>query len=61
MLVRLYDVDKDGNETFRAQCDHAECFDNADDAARALDTLRRDGRYWAGGGAAPLVLLMRAS
>ena len=65
MKVKVYDISHNGDETFRAECDHSECFPNDqgyndDESEIALDQLRTSGRYWAGGGAAPLVLLMRA-
>ena len=36
------------------------CGDDDAEYERALDELRRVGRYWIGGGAGPLFLLMRA-
>ncbi len=39
-----------------------DCFpDDLDEQAAAMAVLKRDGRYWAGGGAAPLVLLTKIS
>ncbi len=67
MQVKIYDVDSQGNEAFRAQCDLHDCFpdDSRDENGNseflaALNELTRSGRVWIGGGAAPLVLLMRA-
>lgn len=60
MRVKTYHIDNAGNETFQSACDHSNCFpDDAEEAALALDQLRHTGRYWTGGGAAPLFLLMR--
>ena len=61
MQVKIYDYAESGEEVFRAQCDVAECFPDDDDELRAaLRELSTVGRYWAGGGASPLTLLMRA-
>lgn len=60
MQVRIYDTDETGNEFYRAQCDHSECFPDTDEAYKALEYLRAQGRYWIGGGSAPLVLITRA-
>jgi hypothetical protein len=64
MRVKIYDTDATGAEIFRAECDLAECgLDdngyNDDEYAIALYELQNTGRYWIGGGASPLVLLMR--
>ena len=61
MKVKTYEITANGSEIFLAHCDHSDCFPD-DDAEReeCLRRLRCDGRYWAGGGAAPLTLLMRA-
>ncbi len=59
MQVRIYDCDDAGNETFRAQCELRDCFPNDDeDFQKALAELKRSGRVWVGGGAAPLTILM---
>ena len=62
MFVKLYDCDQNGTtETFRAQCELIECFPDAPDDPEyqlALAELKRAGRYWVGGGAAPLTLLI---
>ena len=61
MQVRIYDIDDKDNETFRAQCELRDCFpDDDSEFEAALDYLCRVGRYYAGGGAAPLTLLMLA-
>lgn len=60
MLIKLFDVDPTGAETFRVACDHSECFpDDLESAAEALHRLRLDGFHIVGGGAAPLVRLVR--
>lgn len=59
MRVRIYDVDAEGSETFRATCELRDCFPVDDDYYNAMSELTRSGRYWGGGGAAPLVLLFR--
>jgi hypothetical protein len=61
MRVRIYDVDQHGNQTPSGECELVEAFGDgrADpDFLPAADELARAGRYWLGGGAAPLVLLM---
>ncbi len=58
MRVKIYDVAENGSEIFRSQCDHSECFpDDDNESAECLRRLQCDGRYWTGGGAAPLTLL----
>ena len=61
MKVKVYDVDSETfAETFRAECDLSECFPDDDyDRHMAAAELQVCGRTWVGGGAAPLVLLMR--
>ena len=60
MRVRCYDVDEDGGERLRTECELDECYpDDPETLARASNELERAGRYWDGGGAAPVVLLMR--
>ena len=60
MRVKLFDIDDSGRETFRCECDLDDCFDGGDgEASVAHAELSQIGRYWTGGGAAPLVLLMR--
>jgi hypothetical protein len=62
MHVKIYDIDDNGNETFRSLCDLRECFPIGPDTSAeyivAHDELDRVGRYWVGGGAAPLVLMI---
>lgn len=64
MKVNIIDVDGAGNETVRAKDVFLdECFpgdENAHEREAADGILRCDGRYWVGGGAAELVLLVRA-
>jgi hypothetical protein len=67
MRIRIYDTDNSGAETLRCECDFDEAFpchpDHPNDNPErplAYQELRDTGRYWIGGGAAPLVLLMRA-
>lgn len=60
MKVKIYDVADDGTETFRAECFLGEAFEDHAEYQNAWFELLRSGRYWLGGGAAPLVLLMRA-
>ena len=61
MKVRLYDYTEHG-EVYRCTCDLAECFPDDDAELRAaVSELSTTGRYWTGGGAAPIVLLMRAT
>lgn len=66
MIVKIFDYDPVNGEVFRAECDLHECFpDDSRDVVGnsefliALGELQRSGRYWVGGGAAPLVLLQR--
>ncbi len=64
MDVKIYDIDDSGNETYRATCDVRECFPKDDgyndsEAHAAIAELTDRGRYWCGGGAAPLTLLVR--
>jgi hypothetical protein len=59
MQVRIVDVDQDtGEETFRCVAPLDSIFeDDVDERQTAAEQLRRQGRYWVGGGAAPLVRL----
>jgi hypothetical protein len=64
MRVRIYDCDEAGNETLRCECELGECFpdhpmQHSDEYYTALNELKKVGRYWTGGGEAPLVMLMR--
>lgn len=57
-------ISYDEGSTFVAECDLTDCFPDFQDDMdyfHALDELSRVGRFWAGGGAAPLALLMRVS
>jgi len=63
MKVKIFDY-TDGSETpvlsEGGECDLRECFpDDDEEYQAALDALKAEGRYWTGGGAAPLVLLMK--
>ena len=68
MEVKLYAVDQEtGEQRFERVADLAEvlAFDGMDEDDlmgmyhEALDEIQRSGRYWLGGGAAQLFLLMR--
>ena len=62
MMVRVYDVAPDGAQTYRGEYELLETFgDGAADPEYRLarSELARTGRYWLGGGAAPLILLNR--
>ena len=62
MRVNTYEVDADGTE--RLTADNvilSDCFPGEENDAEywtAFENLTRQGRYWGGGGAAPLFLLM---
>jgi hypothetical protein len=59
MQVRIYDIDEKGNETSRGESDLRECFpDDNNEFGHAFAYLRQFGRYYAGGGAAPFILLI---
>jgi hypothetical protein len=64
MKVRIYDIEREtGAETFTGECELIEAFgDGARDPEyyEAFREIASVGRYWLGGGAAPLVLLMSA-
>jgi hypothetical protein len=60
-MYKIFDIDQDGNETFHGVASLDEMFPDRDDPER-LDVERRvkdEGRCWVGGGASPLVLIMR--
>lgn len=62
MRVKVYEVDAEGHETCTGIHDTRECFPGPEnDAERALAEaeLQRTNRYWGGGGASPLFLLLR--
>lgn len=60
MRVKVFDVNAYGEETLEAECDLRDCFpDGGDDYTRAFVELRDCGRFWTGGGAAPLFKLVR--
>jgi len=61
MRVKVFYVNQDtGDETFWTECSLDETLDRADDEyGDAVWHLQDNGRYWLGGGAAPLVLLLR--
>ena len=59
MKVRVYDCDGSGGETPRCECELRECFpDEIEEFYRAEAEIKRSGRYWVGGGAQPLTLIM---
>jgi hypothetical protein len=65
MRVKIFDVDQDtGAETYREHCELIECFPDGRGDPEYWDAVTElvqgPGRYWVGGGAAPLVLLMLA-
>ncbi len=61
MRVRIYEVNQQtGAETLRGEADFTEALPEPnDEQALAYQELRESGRAWIGGGAAPLILLMR--
>lgn len=61
MRVRIYDFPNNdlGNEVFRCESDLRDVYDEDGDYYAAMAVLQQDGRYWDGGGAAPLVVLRR--
>lgn len=60
MMVKIYDIEDGGAEVLRCEALLADAIERDDPEYRqALAELERAGRYWAGGGAAPFVLLMR--
>jgi len=64
MKVRIIDIAEDGTEMPRSTCpsDLRSFFDASDDEYfTALRGIEASGRYWIGGGAAPLVLIMRVA
>lgn len=62
MKVRVYNIDKTNAETLRCECYLSECYpDDQDGYLNAREELLKSGRYWEGGGAMPLTLLMRVS
>lgn len=59
MRIRIYAVDQQtGAETVEGECDLTEALDDPE-YLDALMELEKVGRYWVGGGAAALSLLMR--
>lgn len=64
MRVNLYTDHGDKSNTMDHQgtCELSECFpgpENGDEYLLAHTELDRTGRYWGGGGASPLFLIMR--
>ncbi len=61
MKIKVYAVDQStGAETFDGECELDEALERDDpEYAIALGQLLTIGRYWVGGGAAALSLLMR--
>jgi hypothetical protein len=61
MMIKQYTVDDTGGETFEGECALDDCFEVDDPEYQvALSELDASGRYWCGGGAAVLFLLVRA-
>jgi hypothetical protein len=61
MRIKIYDYTDAEGEIFRCEAWLDEALDNdAEEIAYATNGLSTTGRYWAGGGASPIVLLMRA-
>ena len=59
MRVKIYDY-VGADEVYRDTCDLSEAAPDSDDYQLTLAELQLMGRAWVGGGAAPLVLLIRA-
>ena len=61
MRVNTYTIDPDGTEKLHAEnVSLLECFPDKDDEYYTAERyLEREGRYWGGGGATPLFLIMR--
>jgi hypothetical protein len=58
MNVRIYDYAHKGTwPVLRGTADLAEAIPDPDERARAEKYLKLVGKYWLGGGAAPLVLI----
>jgi hypothetical protein len=61
MRVKIYDIDSNtGEQTLRGEDATLAMFDDDDDRHWVEHELRSRGRSYVGGGAAPLVLLVRA-
>lgn len=59
--VNVYDY-IEGTEVFRAECELIECLPSGGpEYVQAQIYLTMCGRFWAGGGSAPLVLLTTAN
>ncbi len=62
--VKVLRITDDGHEHFERFSGLRDCFPDDDqndtDYHSALDEIKRCGRVWIGGGAAPLFLLIRA-
>jgi hypothetical protein len=61
MRVNIYDIDNRGTERLRAaSVELSECIDRTDkEYVQALNQLNHMGRYWGGGGASPIFMLIR--
>jgi hypothetical protein len=61
MKVKVYEVNMDlGNQKLVAECDHAKCFPgDPEEIAKAATFLNISGDYVTGGGASPLMLLVK--
>lgn len=61
MKVKIFDHAAETHiETYRATADLRDCLPDDEEYEVARHELNVVGRYWIGGGAAPLVLLLRA-
>lgn len=60
MRVKVYQYTEGKPEEFLTECDLTEALPTPDaEQALAYQELRDHGRCWVGGGASPLILLMR--
>jgi hypothetical protein len=58
-MVRVKIYDEDG-QSLRGEAELVDCFpDQEAEYHAAQDEIAKAGRYWTGGGASPLVLLVR--
>lgn len=67
MRVHIYDYsgvrpDNSGTYDYLGECELTEALPEPnEESALAFQGLRDHGRYWIGGGASPLILLVRAN
>lgn len=62
MRVNTYEIDAAGERLNAENITLIDCFpgpENGDEYLLAYTELERTGRYWGGGGASPLFLIMR--